>query len=60
MNQTGTSMKQQKSEAAAHRVDMKLEVDIIPVSDDPNSSSDAWVGGSTTTSPRPVAFESSS
>jgi catechol 2,3-dioxygenase-like lactoylglutathione lyase family enzyme len=30
MNQTGTSTKQQKTVA---RVDMKLEVDIIPVSD---------------------------
>jgi len=32
MNQTGTSMKEQFY-AAAPRVDMKLEVDIIPVSD---------------------------
>jgi catechol 2,3-dioxygenase-like lactoylglutathione lyase family enzyme len=31
MNQTGTSMKQQNYDAT--RVDMKLEVDIIPVSD---------------------------
>jgi catechol 2,3-dioxygenase-like lactoylglutathione lyase family enzyme len=33
MNQTDTSMKQQKSDATAARVDMKLEVDVIPVSD---------------------------
>ena len=33
MSQTGTSMKQQKSDASVTRVDMKLEVDIIPVSD---------------------------
>jgi hypothetical protein len=33
MNQTDTSMKQQKSDATVARVDMKLEVDIIPVSD---------------------------
>jgi len=32
MNQTGTSTKQQKSDATVPR-DMKLEVDIIPVSD---------------------------
>ena len=32
MSQTGTSMKQQKHDASATRVDMKLEVDIIPVS----------------------------
>ena len=32
MSQTGTSMKQ-KSDAGVARVDMKLEVDIIPVSD---------------------------
>jgi hypothetical protein len=29
MSQTGTSMKQQKHDASATRVDMKLEVDII-------------------------------
>lgn len=33
MNQTGTSTKQQKYDATVKRVDMKLEVDIIPVSD---------------------------
>jgi catechol 2,3-dioxygenase-like lactoylglutathione lyase family enzyme len=33
MSQTGTSMKPQKSDASVTRVDMKLEVDIIPVSD---------------------------
>jgi len=33
MSQTGSSMKQQKSDAGVARVDMKLEVDIIPVSD---------------------------
>jgi catechol 2,3-dioxygenase-like lactoylglutathione lyase family enzyme len=33
MSQTGTSMKQQKYDASVTRVDMKLEVDIIPVSD---------------------------
>ena len=33
MSQTGTSMKQQKYDANVTRVDMKLEVDIIPVSD---------------------------
>ena len=33
MNQTGTSMKQQKSDASVTRVAMNLEVDVIPVSD---------------------------
>ena len=33
MSQAGTSMKQQKSDRSLTRVDMKLEVDIIPVSD---------------------------
>jgi catechol 2,3-dioxygenase-like lactoylglutathione lyase family enzyme len=33
MSQTATSMKQQKSDVSVTRVDMKLEVDIIPVSD---------------------------
>src|ERR1700731_4135623 len=33
MNQTGTSMKQQKSDASVTRVTMNLEVDVIPVSD---------------------------
>jgi catechol 2,3-dioxygenase-like lactoylglutathione lyase family enzyme len=33
MNQTGTSMKQQKSDASVANVTMKLEVDVIPVSD---------------------------
>jgi catechol 2,3-dioxygenase-like lactoylglutathione lyase family enzyme len=33
MNQTAVSSKQQKYDAGAGRVDMKLEVDIIPVSD---------------------------
>jgi len=33
MSQTGTDVKQQKNEASVARVDMKLEVDIIPVSD---------------------------
>ena len=33
MYQTNTSMKQQKHNGSATRVDMKLEVDIIPVSD---------------------------
>jgi len=33
MSQTGTSMKQQKYDASVKRVDMRLEVDIIPVSD---------------------------
>jgi catechol 2,3-dioxygenase-like lactoylglutathione lyase family enzyme len=33
MSQTATSMRQQKSDASVTRVDMKLEVDIIPVSD---------------------------
>jgi len=33
MSQTGSSMKQQKSDAGVARVDMKLEVAIIPVSD---------------------------
>src|SRR5260370_25474817 len=33
MNQTGTSMKQQKSDATVTRVAMNLEVDVIPVSD---------------------------
>jgi catechol 2,3-dioxygenase-like lactoylglutathione lyase family enzyme len=33
MNQTGTSMKQQKSDASVPRVTMNLEVDVIPVSD---------------------------
>jgi predicted enzyme related to lactoylglutathione lyase len=33
MNQTGTSMKQEKSEATATRVAMNLEVHVIPVSD---------------------------
>jgi catechol 2,3-dioxygenase-like lactoylglutathione lyase family enzyme len=32
MNQTATSMKQQKSDASAARVAMKLEVNVIPVS----------------------------
>jgi catechol 2,3-dioxygenase-like lactoylglutathione lyase family enzyme len=32
MNQTATSMKQQKSEASAARVAMNLEVNVIPVS----------------------------
>jgi hypothetical protein len=38
MNQTGTSMKQQKSEATATRVAMNLEVHVIPVSDVPTAS----------------------
>ncbi len=33
MSQASTSTKQQKHDASATRVDMKLEVDIIPVSD---------------------------
>ena len=33
MSQTGSSMKQRKSDASVTRVDMKFEVDIIPVSD---------------------------
>src|SRR5215472_6204498 len=33
MNQTGTSVPQQKSDASVARIDMKLEVDVIPVSD---------------------------
>jgi catechol 2,3-dioxygenase-like lactoylglutathione lyase family enzyme len=33
VSQTGTNMKQQKSDAVATRLDMKLEVDVIPVSD---------------------------
>jgi catechol 2,3-dioxygenase-like lactoylglutathione lyase family enzyme len=33
MNQTGTSMKQQKSDASVANIIMKLEVDVIPVSD---------------------------
>src|ERR1700736_6666872 len=33
MNQTGNSMKQQKSDASVTRVTMNLEVDVIPVSD---------------------------
>jgi len=33
MNQTGTSMKQQKSDASVTRVALNLEVHIIPVSD---------------------------
>ena len=33
MSQTGTTVKQQKYDANATKVDMKLEVDIIPVSD---------------------------
>jgi predicted enzyme related to lactoylglutathione lyase len=33
MSQTGTSIEQHKHDASATRVDMKLEVDIIPVSD---------------------------
>jgi hypothetical protein len=33
MSQTGTSTKQQKDVGSATKVDMKLEVDIIPVSD---------------------------
>src|SRR5437879_6378819 len=33
MNQTGTSMKQQKSDASIANITMKLEVDVIPVSD---------------------------
>jgi catechol 2,3-dioxygenase-like lactoylglutathione lyase family enzyme len=33
MNQTGTSMKQQKSDASVANITMKLEVDVIPVSD---------------------------
>jgi predicted enzyme related to lactoylglutathione lyase len=33
MNQTGTTMKQQKSEAGVTRVAMNLEVHVIPVSD---------------------------
>src|SRR6516165_7747670 len=33
MNQTGTSVPQEKSDATVARIDMKLEVDVIPVSD---------------------------
>src|SRR5215469_9868278 len=33
MNETGTSMKQQKHDPSVTRLEMKLEVDIIPVSD---------------------------
>ena len=33
MNQTGTGMKQQKSDASVMRVAMNLEIDVIPVSD---------------------------
>jgi hypothetical protein len=33
MGQTGTGTKQQKDDGSATKVDMKLEVDIIPVSD---------------------------
>ena len=33
MSQTGTRTKQQKDDGSATKVDMKLEVDIIPVSD---------------------------
>jgi predicted enzyme related to lactoylglutathione lyase len=33
MNQTGTSMKQQKSDASVASVTMNIEVDVIPVSD---------------------------
>src|ERR1700688_3991132 len=33
MNQTDTSMKQQKSDASLARVTMNIEVDVIPVSD---------------------------
>ena len=33
MTQTGTDVPQQKSEATVARIDMKLEVDVIPVSD---------------------------
>src|SRR5258706_36395 len=33
MNQTGTSMKQQKSDASVTKVAMNIEVDVIPVSD---------------------------
>ena len=33
MSQTGTSTKQQKSDASVTRVAMNLEVDVIPVSD---------------------------
>ncbi len=33
MSQTGTTMKQQKSDASVTRVTMNLEVDVIPVSD---------------------------
>src|SRR5476649_1168106 len=33
MNQTGTSTKQQKSDASLTRVTMNIEVDVIPVSD---------------------------
>ena len=33
MNRTGTGMEQQKSDASVVNVTMKLEVDVIPVSD---------------------------
>jgi catechol 2,3-dioxygenase-like lactoylglutathione lyase family enzyme len=33
MSQTGTSVKPQQQDSSAARVDMKLEVDVIPVSD---------------------------
>ena len=48
-------------EADVGRVDMQLEIDIIPVSMStaPSSSMDGWVGGSTTTSLRWTAFGSS-
>jgi len=41
--------------------DMKLEVQVIPVSasTDPSSTTNSWVGGSTRTSPRWTAFASS-
>ena len=44
------------------RVDMKLEIHVIPVSDvdRPSSSTSAWVGGWTTTPRRWTAFASSS
>ena len=33
MNQAGTSVQQHESDATSARIDMKLEVDVIPVSD---------------------------
>jgi predicted enzyme related to lactoylglutathione lyase len=49
MNQTSTGVEQQKSGPSGARVDMKLEVHVIPVSDVERAKQfyHAWVGGST-------------